>query len=925
MTVTTDHLKERAAGATVQVRLLGPLELVRGEALVGLRRGRQQLLVAALALESGRVLAADRLVDALWPEGSPEDPGNALQQLVAQIRRALGADREVLRTAARGYVLALPRADVDALAFEDDVAAARSALATGDAAHAVALVDRAVGRWRGEPLTEAATGPLRAEAARLSGARVGAELVRADALLALGRAEELIERLAALTAREPLSEPLWVRRLAVLAATGRPAEALEAYEQARHVLAEELGAEPSRELRELHLRILRGEIATSTPKGQATPSRIPAPTTSFIGRERELADVVERLHGADRLITLVGPGGAGKTRLAIEAARQVRDRFPAGADFVRLDAIEEPDAIVAAVARAVRLVEDPGRPILDTLSGQLQGTRLLVLDNCEHLADGAATLVAELVARCPRLAIVATSRERLGLAGEVVIGVGPLALPAAGEARGGPHAAALELFFERAGAAHPNIAWDDAQTAAAAEIVRALDGLPLAIELAAARAATLAPTQLAARIGDRLSILDHALRDPVEHHRGLRAAIAWSHDRLSEPEREVFNRVSVFAGPIDPAAAAEITGAGDADSLLSLLAGLLEKSLLKPEDELDGIPRFRMLQTLRAYGRERLIEAGAETNVRDAHLGYFAELASEADAGIRGPRQRDWLRRLDDAAEDVAAAVRWSSTGGDVGVGLRLVGALGRYLDWRGHLHDADEWTARLLEHPQAAAARAAGLARGWRSFVLWEVGASSEAAVAEAERAVAESREAGDPEGQIVARFVLAIAARGSGRFDDAIAESTQALTLAESAGERWGVAWSHNARGFALAADGQLNRADEDAHAGEELFAAIGDERGRAWSLTLHALIAARRGQWQEAQLCAERAVELAATLADHRTESLALELLAAVAHRRTPGSEDELLHAAARRRQDRGQTAPPYRDADALAATTRHAVDS
>jgi hypothetical protein len=206
----------------------------------------------------------------------------------------------------------------------------------------------------------------------------------------------LLDRLAALTAREPLSEPLWLRRLAALAAAGRPAEALEAYEQARLVLAEELGAEPSRDLRELHLRILRGEIATAAPAGRERPFRIPASTTSFVGRERELAGVIERLHAADRLITLVGAGGAGKTRLAIEAATRARDRFPAGADFVRLDAIDEPDAIVAAVARAVRLVEDPARPMFDTLSGHLHGTRLLVLDNCEHLVDAAARLVAEL-------------------------------------------------------------------------------------------------------------------------------------------------------------------------------------------------------------------------------------------------------------------------------------------------------------------------------------------------------------------------------------------------------------------------------------------------------------------------------------------------------------------------------------------------
>jgi predicted ATPase/DNA-binding SARP family transcriptional activator len=921
MTVTSDD--PRSTGATVQVRLLGPVELIRDGAIVSLRRGRQQLLVATLALEAGRALAADRLIEALWPEEQPDDPANALQQLVAQVRRALGAERDLLRTTARGYLLELPRAAVDALAFEDDLAAARAALATGDAAHAVALAEAALGRWRGEPLGDAVSGPLRAEAARLSGARIGAELVRADALLALGQVQELPDRLAALTAREPLSEPLWARRLAALAAAGRPAEALEAYEQARRTLAEELGAEPSSELRDLHVRILRGEIATAAPAGRATPFRIPAATTSFVGREPELAALIERLHGADRLITLVGPGGAGKTRLAIEAGWRARDRFPAGADFVRLDAIDGPEAIVSAVARTIRLVEDPGRPMVDTLSGALQGTRLLVLDTCEHLADGAAALAAELVARCPELVILATSRERLGLAGEVVIPVGPLGLPATDQPPSGPQAPALELFVERARAARPDIRWNDAQTAAATAIVRALDGLPLAIELAAARAATLAPTQLAARIGDRLSVLDDALRDPVEHHRGLRAAVAWSHDRLGERERQVFNRVSVFAGAIDPVAAAAIAEAGDETSVLRLLEGLHEKSLLKPENELDGVPRFRMLRTLRAYGRERLIEEGAEAQIRDAHLRHYAELAADADVGIRGPRQLDSLSRLDDAWEDLVAAIRWSCDGGDVAIGLRLLGALGRYLDWRGHLRDAYTWSTHLLDKAPASGA-GVGLARAWRSFVLWELSSTAEA-LSEAELALEQSRDADDFEGQIVALSALAIAARGSGRFHDAIDHTTQALMVAGHADQRWGVAWSHNARGYALAADGQLDRAEEDAQKGAELFTALGDERGRAWSLTLHALIAARRAEWEEAQLFAERAAELAAALADQRTESVALELLAAVARRGTPGREDELLAAAAQRRQKRGQVAPPYRDVDAIAAAGRPAYDS
>lgn len=908
MPVTSSEHDRSGADGDLRVRLLGPIEVLAGKNEVPLRRGRQRLLVAALALDAGRVVPRGRLVEALWPGTEPDDPSNALQHLVAQVRRALGTRRHVLRTASGGYVLDLPRDAVDALAVEDALAGARAALAAGDSERACELAEGALARWRGDALADADDGPLRADAARLDDARVDAELLRADALLALGRAEEVVDRLAALAEREPLREPIWARLLAALAAVGRSAEALAVYEEVRRRLSEELGARPGQELRELHGRIVRGEEGP-TPASAARSSALPAPATSFIGREAEMDEIRAALERGMRLVTLTGPGGAGKTRLAIEAGRRTVVATRDGTHFVRLDAVEEGEAVLGALALGVRLREDPGRPIIDTLIDQLQGRRLLVLDNCEHVSAAVAALAAELLSRCADLTILATSRERLGLAGEVVVRVGPLALP---RDAGAEDAAAVSLFVERARAARPDLVWDQAQLIAAAHIALALDGLPLAIELAAARTATLLPTQIASGLGDRFAILDGALRSPVARHSGLRAAVAWSHNLLAVEERPLFDELSVFAGPIDATAAAVVIGAPDAQALLPRLLDLADKSLLETAGGDAERPRFRMLRTLRAYGLERLAARGAERRAREAHLAYFAALARDADAGIRGPQQREWLARLDDAYEDVRAALRWSATGGSLATGLTLIGALGRYLDWRGHLRDADEWSARLLGAEGAEQLDAAGPARAWRAYVLWEFGSGAEAE-REAQLALAHSRAAGDLEGEMLAHAVLTIGVRGEGRFQDAVAASGRALSVAERQGDPWWAAWARNARGFAFAALGELDAAERDARTAAVSFERIGDERGHAWSLTLDALLAARRGRWQAR--CAQEAVEVARSLGDGRTETIGLEIVAGIA--RNVGGEggEELLASAARARRARGQVAPRYQDAGAL----------
>ncbi|GAB7045695.1 AfsR/SARP family transcriptional regulator [Catenuloplanes indicus] len=800
--------------------ILGP---VRADGAAGravpLGGARLRALLAMLLLDAGRPVPAARLIDGVYGDRPPAGAGNALQSQISRLRAVLPVEHD-----GGGYRLAIDPDEVDAHRFARLAAAGRDALAAGEPARAVPPLREALALWRGEPLADVRAAPFAdAQVTRLTEARRFAAEDLAEAELSAGAPRAVIGPLRDLVVAAPLRERAWALLMRALAADGRPAEALAAFETARRTLADTLGADPSPDLSALHTAILRGTPVGPAPAGSsgavstgssgavpagfpgvasagsagavpagssgpasaespdagpagstrpvpagppgtadadAVPSRadgadrhgVPAQLTSFVGRDNELRAVAAAL-AAGRLVTLHGPGGSGKTRLAVETAT----RYPGAVRFVELAAATAPD-VPRAVSDAIGLrdtglrsrdLRDGGPSVTDRLIAALT-TRdvLLVLDNCEHVIAEAAALASRLLTACPGVRILATSREPLGLTGEVLRPVGGL-----------PEQAAVRLFLDRAALVDPGfgaagqdpgsvaagrdagftVAGQDPGSAAAARdpgstaaepalgftarpnasesdtpgrlagerlaeqrrmnaqtiqeqnaaairaICRTLDGLPLALELAAARLQALPVSEVAARVGDRFRLLNRGSRTAPERQRTLRAVVEWSWELLSEPERALARRFTVFRGGCALDAVEGVCG----PDAVGLLADLVGKSLI----ERDG-DRYRMLETIRAFCTERLAESGEEPAIRAAHAAWFLTVAQAADRELRTGRQLSALRRLDVDRDNLHAALRDA----DVRTGLRLLAALSFYWWLRGLRTEAADLARMLLE-----------------------------------------------------------------------------------------------------------------------------------------------------------------------------------------------------------------------------------
>jgi predicted ATPase/DNA-binding SARP family transcriptional activator len=658
----------------MRVAMLGPLRVQDGDGRpVEVGGARLRLLLIRLALDPGRVVAADRLADDLWGDDAPADPAGALQTLVARLRRAFRGERARIVSHPAGYLLDVEPAHVDVVAFERAAADGRAALETGDHARAAELLRDGLDLWHGTPLADAAGAAFAlAPAARLEETRLTMveDLLAADlsrgTCTAIGEAE-------ALARAHPLRERLHARLIHALRAADRRAEALEAYERIRRELADRLGVDPGLELREAHLAALREE------KRRGVPAR----ATSFVGREAELARVRDLLE-THRLVTITGFGGTGKTRLALEAA----DGAATPVRLVELGSVADPAHVVPAVTAAVGDGDLFGagadRTPLERLGSMLAGHELLlVLDNCEHVVDAAARLAEHLLAAAPGVTILATSREPLAIAGEALVPLEPLGLD-------GPAAPAVALFADRARAVRPGFTADDT----VAGICRALDGIPLAIELAAARLRSLTLGQLTERIGDRFGLLERGSRTSLPRHRTLRAVVDWSWDLLDTTERAMLRRMSVFLGGATVEAVTEVCEPeGDP---VDLLAGLVDKSLLIMAETDQGV-RYRMLETVREYAGERLDRSGEAERVRDAHAAYFLALAETAEPRLRGPGQLTWLARLDAEQGNLDAALGHAVDRGERERALRMLAA--RTWAWliRGRWREAGEWARAVL------------------------------------------------------------------------------------------------------------------------------------------------------------------------------------------------------------------------------------
>ncbi|MGW1405192.1 BTAD domain-containing putative transcriptional regulator [Streptomyces sp. NPDC002403] len=683
--------------------ILGTARALRDDGTaVALGGARLRALLTVLALRPGRTVPAAVLVDEVWDGEPPADAVGALQALVGRLRRAVGHDAVI--SADSGYRLAAEPDAVDLHRFERLAGEGARALEEGDATKAEAVLDDALGLWGGPVLADL---PDRdAVAARWEARRLDARRNRLRAALALGRADEVLPELVALCAEHPIDEPLQALRLRALRDAGRTAQALAAYDEVRTVLADRLGTDPGPELRSLHAELLRQD----PPRPPAPPARTGPPAarqgnlrarlTSFVGREGDIDTLREDLAHA-RLVTLLGPGGAGKTRLSQEAAESVAPAWPDGVWLAELAPVDDPDAVPEAVltalgaretvlrgagAEELRVAEGNVNDPLARLTEHCSRRRmLLLLDNCEHLVGAAAALADHLLAHCPHLTVLATSREPLGVPGEFVRPVEPL-----------PDPMALRLFAERGAAARPGFRTDaDEETAAAsAEICRRLDGLPLAIELAAARLRMLGPRQIADRLDDRFRLLTSGARTVLPRQQTLRAVVDWSWDLLDEPERAVLRRLSVFAGGCTLTAAEAVCADGPqgAREVAGLLGSLVDKSLVVAAPAEDGEMRYRLLETVGEYTSARLDEAAERGPVVRRHLVFFRELVRTTEPRLRGAGQRSAVELLQREYENIRTALRSAVAARDEQEALCMVLSLCWYWQMRDLSSDALHW-----------------------------------------------------------------------------------------------------------------------------------------------------------------------------------------------------------------------------------------
>ncbi|MEU4233964.1 BTAD domain-containing putative transcriptional regulator [Nonomuraea sp. NPDC026600] len=677
----------------VRVELLGPFEVRnRDGAVVEVPGIRLRALLAALALEPGRIVTRARLVDWIWGQQPPADEANALQALVSRLRKVLPDG--VIEADSGGYRLAVAPDAVDVSRFERLVGQARAA----EPAARADLLRSALALWRGTAMADIAlqgSDLFDAAVARLDELHVAALGDRVDVDIRLGRGSELVSELTELVATYPLREGFVAALMRALAEAGRGNEALTVYQRTRERLAEELGADPSAELSALHTALLRGELGERADNRR---TNLRAELTSFVGKDDDISAVAVVAIG-HRLVTMTGAGGSGKTRLATETARTMLAELPDGAWLVELASVQAGGELAQAALTAIGLRDQAllgdargGEPMDRLIAALRERAALLILDNCEHVIEAAAAFADRLLGECRRLRILATSREPLGITGEVLWQVEPLALPAKeadpSEIGSSP---AVRLLRDRAGLVRKDIGSDAHTLSAMARICRALDGVPLAIELAAARLRTMSVDQLAHRLDDRFRLLTSGSRTALSRHKTLRAVVDWSWDLLSEAERGVLRRLSVFSGGVSLEAAERVCGdeAFAGEQVLDLLTALIEKSLLLADGE--GTPRYRMLNTIREYAAQRLAEAGEIDLTRRAHLAYFTELAETAEPHLRRAEQLEWLSTLKAEHDNIGTALRGAIAEGWAQEAMRLVGAVGWYWYLSGHRAEGTE------------------------------------------------------------------------------------------------------------------------------------------------------------------------------------------------------------------------------------------
>ncbi|MER5768647.1 BTAD domain-containing putative transcriptional regulator [Streptomyces sp. NPDC001985] len=831
-------------------------------------------LLACLLAHRGRPVSADRLIDDLWGTGPPGNPLGVLHSKVWQLRRTLEraepGGRDLVVSLAPGYALRTGPDAVDADRFHALVTRARAA---GGPRPRAALLADALALWRGPAFADFADEEFtRAARDRLEERRLTALEEQAEARLDLGEHALVADELGDLVALHPLRERLRAAQVRALYLAGRQSDALSSYADLRGRLADSLGLDPGPELAALHQAILTQDAALTAAPSPGTaaarpPTNVPTSLTGLIGRTEAIGELRELL-AANRLVTLIGSGGVGKTQLALAAAALVTDEFPGGVRLVEFGALDpSPDGVrttreLYEVLGAVLHVRD------DTASGpgsggappspadrvaQALGERpaLLVFDNCEHVAAPVAELTERLLRAVPALRILATSQVPLGVTGEYLQEVPPLRRP-------GPAAelspatvrrySAVELFVTRATAAAPRFVLDAANVGAVVSICRRLDGIPLALEMAATRVRVLGVAELAARLDDRFPLLASGVRGAPARQRTLRAVIDWSWELLGDRERTVLRRLAVHADGCTLDAAEEVCAGDDLDrtEVLDLVARLVDWSLVVMTDGPDG-PRYQLLESVTAYCVERLTDSGESDGVRRAHRDYYTALAERAEPHLRGHGQRRWLHRLDAETANLRTALDCAVRCGDADRALRLTNALSWYWYLRGRSNEARRSLTVALSlggAPPAAVARATALLGGFR-LVLGGVADP----VAEYRAALLPYEEVDDPGGRARAQWFLGSSLYGIGDVAPSEELVQRALTAFRSLGDRWGTAAALGSRTYHANLRGDLAALRRDGERSLELFRELGDQWGQLQASVPLGTLAEITGDYQRA----------------------------------------------------------------------------
>jgi predicted ATPase/DNA-binding SARP family transcriptional activator/DNA-binding CsgD family transcriptional regulator len=835
-------------------------------------------LVKLLALARGHRFHREEIMQLLWPDQAPQAAANNLHYTLHHARRTLGATL----TSASPYLrlqseqLALCPGGllwVDVEAFDDAASVARRT-------REPAAYRRAIELYAGE-LLPADRYEDWAEARRLELRSAFLSLLVELAALYEERGEygAGIEALGKVLAEEPTSEEAHVSLMRLYAFSGRQGEALGQYDRLKEVLSKELNTEPGPDGRRLRQEIEAGSFPGERPAGGPQPEEpssagrhnLPAGRTSFVGREREMIEV-KRMMAMTRLLTITGVGGSGKTRLALEVARDLVGAYPDGVWLAELAPLADPGLVPQAVARALGVKEQPGQPLTDTLAETLRTKRtLLVLDNCEHLLDGAARLVDALLDSCPHLRILATSREALGIAGEVRWTVPSLSMldpQSADTVEELERSESARLFVERASARRPGFTLTPDNTQAVAQICHRLEGIPLAIELAAARVGALSIKQISERLTDSLKLLTGGDRTQVPKQRTLRGTLDWSHELLSTNEKKLFGRLSVFAGGWTLEAAEEVGADGsiEGSDVLDLLGRLVDKSLVVAEAEAQGAVRYRMLEPIRQYARERLEESEEAEAIQRRHAEFFLALAEEAEPEVEGPQQAAWLERLEAEHDNLRAALSWSlERGEEAELGLRVAGALGQFWYLRGYLGEGRRWLEEALakSSPASTAARANALHR--LSFLAYLQGDLDRAQEASEEGLKLEGVEQfWDIAGRRsvaagLGRLMLGIVASAQGDSERAIQLYEKSLALSRKVGDKRGIADNLLLLGQEMRPRGDLGKARELLEEGMVVVREVGDPELLAAFLTQLCDTFLLQGDLERATVVGEKAVAI------------------------------------------------------------------